>query len=633
MGTYNYTGSLTVSVSPLAAISFDFAYVGGLTVSASPAATIDPNFAYVGSLTVSATLTSQEQIVYTAGFPYINKATVIIDGRDYSGRLHESLRVSRQDNAAATFDLTIYSEIKPVEFLNREITITFEAGTANGVQKNIIDVFKGQVKRVNYNQDSKIFQLSGYDYGGVHGEDGQLVSTDITTVLEGAVYIDSPGTYNLAQDPIWGVYQVIPDGNIVDGRDFFVNPLAGKIEVPATSNFITTPGSLKYSYSNYFDNMLALLQAIAGEKGWAINDTAVTLLDYSDKKKQPVLSLSDESIIDVLRKFLELSGAKVETNLYPELRLYSEVDNFVTRDHHLINEKIIYENSLNYDIDFSDVINSQVVKSAGKQFSNIALSSSEEIKTGSGQTTVQLVAYIPWHGSPSGNQDSQQQAYEKAYDIYAALATEGQKVSVRFETGAKGSEYQTLSIVPTGTLYRTASFAQATIRNIVSADWVQSFDEGDIIYELKIDPLLELSGAVYRVFYPGAIWGLTVSGAKIAYGEGTIEDIVEVTATRSINGVSETLRGDTYENPYIETAAQAGALGNAILNTRGNFYDMSCQIPLHESLNFEIGNRLQVEQNKSKQFIGNIKQLNYTMNYNSGQSFVGVSAQGIGNNI
>lgn len=606
-GDFEYTGSLTVTVTPASPNDASFSYTGTVSATLTPTSDFDANFNYTGTVSVSVLAPDTGVVVFTTDIPYLVLASVFVDSVDFTSNVYGDIEVTRQDNAAATFKIIINSASKAASFLDKVVTINFQAADENGVVQDFVKIFVGLVKRVVFNQSDQMYTLSGYDYGGVHQLEGQRISRNITSVLSGGVWISTSGTISTGFAPIWAVTYSGSD-DIVDGRDYFVDTLNGEILVPVSSNFLNTPGELTFNYSSPFTSLENMLDTIAALKGWTLSTDGATIADYSTTAKQPVLSVSDESVVDIIRKFLELSGAKCETNLFPVMRIYSETVNIVGAAQHTIDESIFYADTLSFSVSFENMLNSQTVRSVGKTFANVAVSASKTIADQSGSVTTEML-----------------------YDIsgYVNVVIPALQPKTIAEVRVSKTNINSISHTAGGTFVHL--FRSAT--NISDSDWIQTEEGNEIVFSLKVQPKLDQFTLRNIVSYSGADWTLLITGTTMDYGEGTIEQVVEVTSTRTITGVSETLAGDVYENPYIETAAHAGDCANAILTERGNIYNMTCEVPLHEAAAYQIGDKVNIEISSSIIFQGILKKLNYNLDTNNAASTVGVSARGVGFNI
>jgi len=604
---FTYEGTLDFTVLPSHEVALTFTYTGTFEMLLTPGSDYDGKFNYTGTASITVTSPDTGIVVFTTDIPYYVQASVFIDGEDYTSNIFGTVQVTRQDNAASTFTITINSAAKAASFINKVVSIAFQAADENGVIADYVRIFKGVVKRVAFNESDRAYTLTGFDYGGVHQIPGEFISSNVTEVLDGSVWIGSSGTISTGKAPIWGVTYSGPD-DIIDGRDYFVDTLNGEILVPISSNFLTTPGGLSFKYANPFSTLKAMMENIVGLKGWSIDDVAIALADYSIPAKQPVLSISDESVIDILRKFLELSGAKCETNLYPSIRVYSEVENLTGGDNHTIDESIYYEDSLSFAVSFEELLTEQTVRSVGKTFANIEIGAGETLASESGSATTEVIFDL------SG---------------YTSVTLPSIQPKVLAEVRITKANINSISHAAGGTFLHL--FGSAT--NIQDSNWTQTEEDNQIVFRLRAYPESSYFTVRTVVSYPGANWTLTLTGTKIEYGEGTIEQTVEVTSTRNVTGLSETLAGDVYENPYIETADHAANCANAILCEHGNVYEMACEVPLHEASAYQIGDKINVERSSSVIFRGVIKSLDYSINTDSANSPVAITAKGVGFNI
>ena len=165
---------------------------------------------------------------------------------------------------------------------------------------------------------------------------------------------------------------------------------------------------------------------------------------------------------------------------------------------------------------------------------------------------------------------------------------------------------------------------------ITGASWSFFTDGDDFVIQLKhiMIVLGQLNVRMYT--YPAIEYELTVNGSKINYGDGLIEDVKIVTAQRPIAGLSQTLKGDVYENPYIETDQHCANICDAILLEHGNPYTTQFEIPVFEGKHMNIGDRINIERGSSTRFSGIIKTLNYSLNLKDGANSILVGAKGVG---
>jgi len=619
-GNYTETGSYNFTITDTSVDSATFADSGnfGLTITAEHVE--DFQFEDTGNFGLSISYPNSGNVSFNSGVPGFVTANVTIDGVNESDNITGTINVTREDNTAARFkcilelDQTLFPARKPAELINKVVSISFGASDMSGVVADAIPIFVGICKHVEFNDDIFSIIMSGYDYGGIHQTRGEFVSANVTDVSTGTTYASTATTISLGHSPVWGV---VWNGNssVVDGQDYFINTLNGEIIIPVSSRIIDFPGSFTYNYMNPFDTMKDIIQGVMDLKGWTLQEDNVTIADYSSKSEHPVLSLSNESTIDTCRKFLELSGAKVETNLFPDLRVYSEVQNVInTVNTHTVDESKIFENSLSYRIDFDNVINEQTTRTVQKINANVVVGSGSTIAEFSGSKqatdprTVQQ-SVIWWNN----------------FDLTIPYVVQEHRINKQ--------GLNSISFASTGTfeahIYPDTHFEE----EITGASWSSFTDGDDLVIQLKHN-IITLQGAGVQLWtIPAFTYTLTVTGSKINYGDGTIEDIKSVTAQRPIAGITETLAGDVYENPYAESAQHCANINDAILLEHGNTYTCQFEIPLFEGRALNIGDRINIEKDSLIRFVGIIKKLSYTINLTDGQNAIVVSAKGVGQGI
>ena len=554
--------------------------------------------------------------VFNGGVPGTVSANVIIDGVNESPNISGVVVVTREDNTAARFkcvlefDQTLSPPRKPTELINKIVEINFAAADMDGVVADYVPIFIGLCKHVTFNEDQQGMVITGYDYGGAHQTKGEFVSADVTDVLTGSIHIASAGTHSLGHSPVWGL---IWTGNpvVTDGEDYFINTLTGAIIVPFSSRILQFPGTFEYSYQNPFASMKEIIQSVATLKGWTLQEDNVTIADYSDTSQHPVLSLSDESIIDVCRKFLEMSGAKVESNLFPDLRVYSEVQNVInTVNTHTVDESKIFENTLTFNIDFDNILNEQTTRSVQKINANVVIGAQEEIAKFSGS---------------QGTVDPRTVQTEVVIFINFDLGTP----TVLVEHRIRKTGLNSISFSASGR-FHAVFFSDSFEESINGASWNSFIDGDDIVIQLKHVIVVLKSGNSTMWTFPAVEYQLTVNGSKINYGDGTIEDIKIVTTQRPITGISQTLKGDVYENAYIETNQHCANINNAILLEHGNPYTAQFELPVFEGKDMNIGDRVNIERDLSVRFAGIIKILSYSINLLNGENSIFITAKGVG---
>jgi hypothetical protein len=555
--------------------------------------------------------------VFNSGVPGFVSTNVIIHGVNESNNITGVVSVTREDNTAARFkcvlelDQTLVPPRKPAELINKIVNISFSAADMDGVIADYVPIFVGICKHVTFNDDQQSMIMTGYDRGGVHQTRGEFVSDNVTDVLNGTLYVSSAGTHSLGHSPVWGV---IWSGNsvVTDGEDYFINTLNGEIIVPVSSRILQFPGSFTYTYQNPFESMKEIIETVVGLKGWTVEEDNVTIEDYTDTSEHPVLSLSDESVIDVCRKFLELSGAKVETNLFPSLRVYSEVQNVInTVNTHTVDESKIFENTLVFGIDFDGMLNEQTTRSVQKINANVVIGSSETIAEFSGS---------------QGTTDPRRIQTDVVWWANFDISTPTVLVEHRINKVGLNS----ISFSSTGNFHAALIPFETFDEAITGASWNSFTDGDDFVIQLKHNIVVLGGGGITMWTFPAVEYELTVLGSKINYGDGAIEDVKIVTAQRPIGGITETLKGDVYENPYIETAQHCANICDAILLEHGNPYTTQFEIPVFVGKAYEIGDRINIERDSNIRFSGIIKKLIYSINLATGKNAILVAAKGVG---
>jgi hypothetical protein len=566
-------------------------------------------------------------VVFNSGVAGFISVSVEINGVNETANISGPISITREDNTAARFnallelDQSLVPPKKPVELLNKIISINFSAADMTGVISDYIPIFVGIIKHVSFNEDVQTIQISGYDYGGVHQTKGEFISQNITEVLTGQIYVNSVGTFSTGHSPIWGVtFQ--GNSTVEDGVDYFVDTKDGTITVPISSRILQFPNSFTYSYSNPFVSMKAIIQAIVGTKNWILQEDNVTIVDYSSIKEHPVLSFSDESIIDISRKFLELSGAKVESNLFPKLRVYSEVQNFITPVNTItVDESKIFENSMTVNIDFDDLLNEQTCRTVQKVNASINIGALEI-----------LAKY-------EGSQGSLNPFTFDAQAVGGGVDYATQRPLVEKRINRKN--INSLSFESSGRFYLNAGVNPFS-EQITANSWNYFVDGDDFVIQLKHAPVavggLLSTGAIVgssttTIAFPAIDYSLTVKGTRINYGGGSIEDVKVVTAQRPITGIVATLAGDVYESAYAETEAHLVNICNAILLESGNPYTISFEIPLFEGKEANIGDKIEIKRNSNIIFVGIIKLLQYSIDTNTGINTLFITCKGIGRGI
>lgn len=614
-GNYQDTGVFGFAITKTSDESATFKDVDafGLTITGVHVEDFQLEDTEAISFTIAYPETGNE--VFNSGVPGFVSANVIIDGVNESSNISGVVVVTREDNTAARFkcvlefDQSLDVPRKPASLINKIVKIGFAAADMTGIVSDYIPIFIGICKHVTFSEDGQAMIMTGYDYGGVHQTKGEFISQNVTDVLTGTVGAGSAETINLGKSPIWAV---VWNGNsqVKDGEDYFVNTLNGKIVIPFSSRVLQFPGSFTFNYMNPFGSMRDIIQEIASIKDWTVTEDNVTIADYSSVKEHPVISLSDESVIDVCRKFLELSGAKVETNLFPKLRVYSEVQNVISPPNtHVLDESEIFENTLMFKIDFDDLLNEQTVRSVQKVNANIEISG-QTFATFSGSQGL----LSPFAFSAQGT------------DFAAVDRTTPQ---VLVEKRIPKQNIASLSFSSSGRFFLQFNF-ESFEESITGASWNSFIDGDDFVIQLK--HRIEVVGILNHQMtaFPAFEYSLTISGTNINYGGGAIEDVKVVTAQRPVAGISETLKGDVYENAYIETDQHCANICDAILLEDGNPYTCRFEIPVFVGKDMNIGDRIDIKKDVNVLFSGIIKTLNYTINLTNGENSIFAVAKGVG---
>ena len=615
-GNFAYIGSTRFEFEGLSLVSASHAYEGTIGITLQSTSLIDGHFNHTGTIAIKLSAPDTGVVVFNPEIAYSVQGIVIINGTNYSIDLIGEINLKRQDNSASTFRLSITTDSNSLSFLNRHIEISFLLSDENGNMISVNPIFAGVIRSASRVEGIGVIDLSGYDYRGVHNSKGEFVSQSITTVFQGSVSVSSAGTINLAHAPVWNVQLLQDDETITDGIDYFIDTLNGKILIPISSRLLQRPNALTYNYAVPFDTLAKMVDSIANIKGWAIVEDGISFSDYTTPSVQPVVSLSNESVIETIQTFAELSGAKLDCNLFPKIRLYSDVVNITGGSEIVIDETIYDEGSFQIDSTLDGTITEQTVTGTGRPFSIPKILDEAEIADISGSVGIAIV------------HDQFVFISAQVSTILGLLASLQKKVIAvaRFPV----SRLFTESIMPSGTL--RSVFSSAT-RSIVASDWVRSLNsDGEVVYELSVMPELLWLTVRAIISYPGAEWGLKLNGQSIEYGN-VPEDVVSATGTREIIGIDEALIGDVYENARIETPLHCGSCANAILVEHGNISTASLSLPLHARINSNIGDKINIQKNSIVQFLGNIKEIDYILNTETAEGTMNIVAKGTGTNV
>ena len=371
--------------------------------------------------------------------------------------------------------------------------------------------------------------------------------------------------------------------------------------------------------------MVAFLEAIAGKKGWMIVFDGITFPDYSSVKNQPIISLSNESIIDVLKKLFEIGGGKLDTSLYPVLRGYSEKNNLDGISLKTFSAAEIFENTLSIESSHENLINSQTAKGVNKIFTSVVVGALTEQDRDEGEGA----AVFAWGYS----------MYSLSIVDYFRYLINQQLLAATFEV------VKEVTFSLEDVFEYTSEFASISL----DYDWVgvpMPFEakleskvnllEGTITYSVlrpfyevhvSIPATLDHSGA-HTDYYqrPFVTWLLIFKTKKISYGDEITVQQVEVTGTQTIEGFSDILVGDVYEHPYVETTEQATALTNAILTSRGLPHVISFDVPAHE-FNLRVGDKAKID-SKGKIATGILESIDYAIDMDQAEGTVSISVKG-----
>lgn len=636
---YN-NAALSVTLSPLSAVKATRRYTGNLFITLLPSSAKKTNFIYPASIPGAglALILTSPSVVKTAGYkPYQLKASCKIAGVDYSNSLHGTVSVNKSTSAATTFQCLINAQgVIPSDFIDQEVVIGFQAADETGSIVDVQNLVIGRIREAVIDVDTGVLQLSGYDYGGVHNDLGEFYSGNVTTILTGTVGISSAGVIDTGFSPIWNVTYSGPE-DVEDGRDYYVDSLNGKIYIPLMSNLLNSSSSLSFQYAEYFDDFNKLAQAIADVKGWKISLDGVVVSDYTDKKYQPIITLSNESLIDILRKLFEIAGGRLDTSLYPTLRVYSEVVNNAGTTKYTFTESGIFEDTLQIRCMLDNLVTEQTVKSAQNTYSNVNVGSFAEAESDSG---TELQHWLWWSRFDSTSQSA---IYDQAVamantckpEIVREITIDNSNVNdVNFTASGGGVEYLAVFVgayagYPSVGKYKTS----------IAGNWSYTVDRLNdrITFQCKrsIEIIEVQQGGgygVYAVAYPQVDWDITINTQEIDYGEGTATAQVEVTGTQTIQKVTATLVGDVYEHSFLETSAQATDLCKAILLEHGVIFEASCVLPLHKAANLSLGDKTTIN-SKSRKVEGVLKEISYSLDIDNGSGEASILVKGTGTGV
>lgn len=554
-----------------------------------------------------------------------------------------SINISFSEGSAASFSLSLISGNNPLIWLDKEIKLSYQSADNQGILSILQDqsIFIGKIREAIYNAEEGTMTLSGYDYGGVQNNLGEFHSGNLNVILEGDIYINAAGVYITGFNPIWDV-SYTGSGEIEDGVDYFVDTLNGKIYVPFNSRLISTPAALSFKYANYFTNINVFLQAIATIKGWTLEFDNITIPDYSTIKNQPIITISNESIIDILKTLIEIGGGKIDTSLFPLMRIYSEKNNITASEIKIFTESEIFENSFSVSASWDNLLTKQAVKSAIKTFTNVEVSALLEQDRDEGSEFLFVQGYF----------SAQYTNYD---NMLAALRyhTRLQLDAATFEVIGEATfsvedvlEFAADFIFSVSDLSGTGFFHEATtpLPFGLKVESVINTEAKTITYKI-LRPFYRVYVYVQNdsykwwnhegwdfiymslAFKPFATWTLIFNTKKLSYGDEITTQQVEVTGTQTIEGIATVLAGDVFEHAYIETTAQATALVDAVLVNRGVPYKSSCEVPLHAFGNLRIGDKVRI-QSRGKVLTGLLETIDYNIDVDNAEATVSISTKG-----
>ena len=592
-------------------------------------------------------------IVFHSGKPYLVRAALQIDGTDYSEVLFGAVNVSKSDGSATTFDFNLYSPLIPGDFVGKEVTISYQVAGGDGIVSGVETIVIGVIREAIIDPDSPtLIEISGYDYGGYHNELGQLYSGGITRILSGTIGITAAGALATGKAPIFNVaYVETAIQGVEDGQDYYVDALTGIIYIPVSSKLLGMSSSLSFQYVDPFASFNELAQTIATLKGWTIENDGFTVSDFTEPKKQPIITMSSESIVDMMKKLYEVGGGKLDTSLAPTMRCYSDRISYEGAVIKTYTEADMIFGSLKMGCSLFDVLTDQTVRSVQNTFSNVVVGSSKEVENKSGQVLEEWLGIFTFF-----NNSDEVVQYNNMLQAMSALSLKDiQTIAIPL------SNINEFSFVASGTSqiynshwasynYVFGSFVYPTLDQYTDTSVIGAWraERNDITqtmdFVLSRSPILLRRDLVhapsypdawvgcFAVFYPQVDWQISISSTSLNYGEGVATSQVEVAGTQAVQKIDVKLEGDVYEQPFIETQVQGEDLCKAILHERKFVYNASGSVPLHKAGNIKIGDKVEIS-SRGKSVIGNLKNINYNIDVVSGSGIVTVDVKGFGTGI
>lgn len=646
----------TITINTPAEPVIKWKYVGTNTISVLPISTVIPKWKY-STPTIIEILTPSI-IIFHCGKPYLVKASLQIDGVDYSGDLFGAVNVNMSDGSTTTFSFNLYSTQIPSDFVGKEATISYQAADDTGIVSNTETIVIGVIREASVNIDKPtLIEISGYDYAGYHNELGQLYSGEITRILTGTIGITSAGALATGKSPIFNVaYIEAAIVGVQDGTDYYVDALSGIIYIPVSSKLLTAPASLQFQYVDPYESFNAMAQSIADIKGWTIEHDGFTVSDYTEPKKQPIIALSNESVVDILKKLYEIGGGKLDSSLFPTLRIYNEKIKYEGAEQRQFTEADIIFDSLQMRCSLFDVLTDQTVKSVQNTYSNVVVGDFAEIKNESGSVDnsdwYQGVGLGLWF---TGGIYSKGNAYTNAVAIANTMGRRdfitvsipiGEIGEYSFTPGGSQVSYHAIYTryeYDGGTFVKW--YQQVSDKNSVTGTWrVETDLENKVInFILSSTPVIdevELDYVqypdnyigVFAIYYRRIDWQISISTKSVDYGEGVATTQVQVSGTQAVQKIDIKLEGDVYEQPFIETQTQGEDLCKAILHEKKFIYSASASLPLHKAGALKLGNKTEIL-SRGKSVIGNLKNIAYNIDTESGAGIVGIEIKGLGSGI
>ncbi len=651
-----YTGTNEITIDTPSEPVVDWKYIGTNEISIAPVSVVVPEWVYSQATQIE--IDTPSIVLLYSGKPYLIRAALQIDGADYSGDLFGAVNVNMSDGSATTFSFSLYSPLIPSDFVDKEVTISYQAADGDGLVSGVNTLVVGRIREARINVDSPtLIEISGYDYAGYHNELGQLYSGDITRILSGTIGVTGAGALNTGKAPIFNVaYVETAIAEVEDGKDYFVDALSGIIYIPVSSKLLTASASLSFQYIDPFTSFDELAQHIASLKGWTISNDGFTVSDYTEPKKQPIISLSNEGIVDTLKKLYEIGGGKLDSSLYPDMRVYCDRVNYDGNTLHTFIESDIVFDSLSMYCSLFDVLTDQTVKSVQNTYSNVEVSAPVEVENQSGQVLPNSWQYVPSSGLFfTSSAASKYLAYEQAMQIQSSMgATDIFTITIPMENV---NEY---TFIPGGSpssypaIYYNYNYDGGTFvihqqdvfyKNSVIGEWRTEEDRINNVvnFILSNKPVIDEIYGTYTSYpegYVGAFvvyfrrvdWQISISTTKLNYGEGVATSQVEVSGTQAVQKIDIKLEGDVYEQAFLETQTQAEDLCKAILHERKFIYNASATIPLHKIGDVKLGDKTEIL-SRGKSVVGNLKNISYNIDTENGSGLVAIDVKGFGTGI